>query len=223
MKNLLFTTLLALPLSLNAAFADQAETMPLNIGKFSKEYDVKKPVPQASAKIFYVYDFADNLDLIEASADRLMDKLKASGLSEKVDVLVVPGDKANALGATLAQKLRKERPHLALAVLRNSPKAGSVQKVTYQSITSPEPKDMHMRPDQAETIAGKKVLLLDDVISTGATIKAAKELVENAGGKVVAVACVATEDVEDPASKGHLKFEDLPLVRLTHFPVIPVK
>lgn len=225
MKKLLSTVYICLPLTLTlpAVAGEKDEVMPLKIGSFSKEYLVKKPVPQAEVKIFYVYDFVDNLDLIQASATQLVDKLKSSGMDKQIEAVVVPGDKANALGAILAQELRKSNPDLTLSILRNSDKAGSVHKVSYKSITSPETKAMHMRPDHAVSLAGKKVLILDDVISTGATVKAAKELVEKAGGKVMAVACVATEDMEDPSQKGPLKFEGVPLLRLTHFPVIPVK
>ena len=42
-------------------------------------------------------------------------------------------------------------------------------------------------------IAGKNVLLLDDVVSTGGSMKALTELAGKAGGKVVGEACVLAE------------------------------
>ena len=42
-------------------------------------------------------------------------------------------------------------------------------------------------------IKGKKVLLLDDVVSTGGSMKALTELVAKAGGTVVGEACVLAE------------------------------
>ena len=42
-------------------------------------------------------------------------------------------------------------------------------------------------------IAGKNVLLLDDVVSTGGSMKALTELAGKAGGKIVGEACVLAE------------------------------
>lgn len=221
MKRILTLLTLVAPLTLNAQSDMKNKAMTLKIGSYEKEYEIRKPTPDADVEIFYVSDFVDNVDLIEASAEQLANRIVEAGLNTNLGAIVVPGDKANSIGAILTQKLRKSNPSLALAVLRSSKKGGVLHSVSYQSITNPEPKQMHLRPDQLSNLKGQRVIIVDDVISTGATARAAKELVEKAGAKVVGFACVATESSEDPGN--HSTFEGLPLIRVTHFPVIPLK
>ena len=47
--------------------------------------------------------------------------------------------------------------------------------------------------DEIVKINGKRVLIVDDVISTGASLKAIEELVNKAGGNIVGKACVLAE------------------------------
>ncbi|KAL4853251.1 Adenine phosphoribosyltransferase 1 [Chlorella vulgaris] len=54
---------------------------------------------------------------------------------------------------------------------------------------------------------GQRVLLVDDLIATGGTLRAGVELVQKAGGKVVEAACI----IELPELKGREKLEGLPL------------
>lgn len=53
--------------------------------------------------------------------------------------------------------------------------------------------------DEKDTqfIKGKKVILVDDVISTGSTLKGMQELVNKAGGDIVKTAAVFTEGDAD--------------------------
>ena len=61
-----------------------------------------------------------------------------------------------------------------------------------------------------EAIQGKRVLIVDDVISTGESLKAIETLVEKAGGKIVGCAAVLAEG--DAAQRGDIIFlEPLPL------------
>ena len=52
---------------------------------------------------------------------------------------------------------------------------------------------------------GKSVLLIDDLLATGATMRACTDLVRQAGGKVIAAGVV----VEIPSLEGREKLEDL--------------
>ena len=62
----------------------------------------------------------------------------------------------------------------------------------------------------AARIKGKNVLLLDDVISTGGSMKALCELTEKAGGNIIGQACVLAEG--DAAKRDDIIFlEALPL------------
>ena len=59
-------------------------------------------------------------------------------------------------------------------------------------------------PDMAELIRGKRILLVDDVISTGGSLHAMEELVKLAGGTVTGRAAVLAEG--DARTRTDIKF-----------------
>ena len=62
-----------------------------------------------------------------------------------------------------------------------------------QSITTSGMQKLYLGQDDAEMIRGKRILLVDDVISTGGSLKAMETLVELAGGIVVGKLAVLAE------------------------------
>lgn len=70
--------------------------------------------------------------------------------------------------------------------------------VEVQSITTKNIQRLCIGESEVEKIRGKRVLILDDVISTGESLKACEELVEKAGGIISAKAAVLAEgDAKD--------------------------
>ncbi len=206
-------------MSLIGTLQASSDSFVLKIGSFEKTYPMKEAQSGSGVKIAYVNDFVDNMDLIRASADGIVAKLeKAKTL---VDIIVIPGDKANALGAVVVERLGKVNPKVKLIVFRATNKGGNSQSVTYQSISSDKPKKLFSRPDHGDLMKGKNVIILDDVISTGATARASADLATQLGGKVIGFACAATEGETNP-SQGveQPMFAERPLFTVTHFPVI---
>ena len=67
-----------------------------------------------------------------------------------------------------------------------------------QSITTAGMQKLYLGRDDAELICGKRILLIDDVISTGGSLKAMESLIEQAGGKVTGkIAVLAEGDAKD--------------------------
>ena len=67
-----------------------------------------------------------------------------------------------------------------------------------RSITSAGVQQLYLGRDDAELIRGKRILLIDDVISTGGSLKAMEALVAQAGGTVVGkMAVLAEGDAKD--------------------------
>ena len=65
--------------------------------------------------------------------------------------------------------------------------------VADQSITTLAQQMLFLGSDDAALIRGKKIVLMDDVISTGGSLKAMESLVAKAGGEVVAKIAVLAE------------------------------
>ncbi|MBQ1473892.1 MAG: adenine phosphoribosyltransferase [Ruminococcus sp.] len=82
--------------------------------------------------------------------------------------------------------------------------------VNVQSITTLSRQTLYLGSDDAEHMKGKRVLIVDDVISTGESLKALEALVNKAGGEIVGKAAVLAEG--DAADRDDIIFlEKLPV------------
>ena len=79
-----------------------------------------------------------------------------------------------------------------------------------QSITTAERQTLYIGGDDAEYMRGKRVLIVDDVISTGGSLESLENLVNLAGGKIVGKMTILAEgDAIDRSDIVYL--EKLPL------------
>lgn len=65
--------------------------------------------------------------------------------------------------------------------------------VTVHSITTQHEQDLYLSGEDAARIRGKRILIVDDVISTGDSLKAMEELVVDVGGTVAGRMAVLAE------------------------------
>ena len=65
--------------------------------------------------------------------------------------------------------------------------------VTVRSITTQRQQDLFLGSDDCAMIKGKRILIVDDVISTGESLHALEELVKTAGGIVTGRAAILAE------------------------------
>ena len=83
-------------------------------------------------------------------------------------------------------------------------------EVEVKSITTADVQKLYLAADKAAMLKGKKVLIVDDVISTGESLKALETLTEAAGGNIAGEAAVLAEG--DAADRDDIIFlEKLPL------------
>ena len=80
------------------------------------------------------------------------------------------------------------------------------------SITTAKKQTLYLDGKDAEFMRGKRVLIVDDVISTGDSLRAIEELVEHAGGNIVGKMAILAEG--DAKDRDDIKYlEVLPLFR----------
>jgi len=114
----------------------------------------------------------------------------------EVDFIVT----AEAKGIPLAYEISRILNLNEYVVARKSIKAYMEEpiEVEINSITTTDSQKLYLNNQDAKKIKGKRVALVDDVISTGQSLKALERLVEKAGGKVLAKAAILAEgDAKD--------------------------
>ncbi len=83
-------------------------------------------------------------------------------------------------------------------------------EVNVKSITTANEQKLYLSSEKAAMLSGRRVLLLDDVISTGESLTALEKLTEAAGGNITGKAAVLAEG--DAADRTDIIFlEKLPL------------
>jgi len=70
---------------------------------------------------------------------------------------------------------------------------GDALKAETLSITTGQPQLLILDEKDVEMMKGKKVVILDDVISTGSTLQGMRMILDKAGSQVVAEAAIFTE------------------------------
>lgn len=102
---------------------------------------------------------------------------------------------AEAKGIPLAHEMARQAGDDFYFVARKHPKLymTSVFAVEVRSITTDADQHLYLDGADAEKMKGKRVLLVDDVISTGESLKAVEKLVEAAGGVIVGKMCILAE------------------------------
>ena len=114
----------------------------------------------------------------------------------EVDFIVT----AEAKGIPLAYEISRILNLNEYIVARKSIKAYMEEPIEIEvnSITTTNFQKLYLNNQDAKKIKGKRIALVDDVISTGQSLKALERLVEKAGGKVLAKAAILAEgDAKD--------------------------
>lgn len=120
---------------------------------------------------------------------------------------------AESKGIPLLHEMARQSGASEYLVARKSPKLymSSYFSVEVQSITTERRQTLYLDGADAKGLEGKRVLIVDDVISTGESIKAVEALIEKAGGEIVGRAAILAEgDAAD--RKDIIYLEVLPLI-----------
>ena len=120
---------------------------------------------------------------------------------------------AEAKGIPLAHEMARQTGAQKYFLARKAPKLymTGVFSATVKSITTEKEQTLYLDTADAALMAGKKILIVDDVISTGESLRAIEVLVEKAGGIIVGrMAVLAEGDAKDRDDIIYL--EPLPLL-----------
>ena len=143
-------------------------------------------------------------DVVEPCARAL-----AAKLPKETEVLVTAEAKSIPLIYELAKVMKMPRYVIARKSVKGymrNPIITTVNSITNMGREQILVVDEH----DAEFIKGKKVAIIDDVISTGSSIEAIEKLVRESGGEVIARAAVLAEG--DAADRSDISYlEKIPL------------
>ncbi len=118
---------------------------------------------------------------------------KLAELVKDCDVLIT----AESKGLQLTHCVARELGHRYYAVARKTKKLymqDGIEIVIDASITTGKEQRLYLSKHDADLIKGKKVGIVDDVVSTGASLLGLEKLVKEAGGIVHKKAFVLAED-----------------------------
>ena len=148
-----------------------------------------------------ILNILGDTELVQACARELAKQLK----DIKFDVFVTAEAKSIPLAYALSAEMKK--PYV---ILRKTykPYMGDALRAETLSITTGQPQTLILDEKDRELLKGRKVLIVDDVISTGSTLQGMHMVVEKAGATIVKEAAILTEGErskwEKIVSLGHL-------------------
>ena len=133
-----------------------------------------------------ILNILGDVELVQACARELGAKLNGT----QFDVFVTAEAKSIPLAYALAAEMNK--PYV---VLRKTykPYMGAALTAETLSITTGQPQILVLDEKDHDLMKGKKVMLVDDVISTGSTLQGMRMLMDKAGAQVVGEAAILTE------------------------------
>ena len=176
----------------------ERDTYAVDVGGVKRDLRLFEVAPGVRIAILNILG---DTELVQAAAGALLERLEAIG----ADILVTAETKSIPLIHELSARLG-----LPYVVLRKQYRAymGDALEVETLSITTGKPQTLYLDEKDRELLAGSRVILVDDVVSTGSTLEAMRKVVEQAGGETVAETAVFTEGDEarwqDIIAVGHL-------------------
>lgn len=154
----------------------KVENFSIKIG--SKSFEIPLTfIPTAKIQIAYI-DLKSNKELIKALATEFTKYIQEN--TAQIDIIATPEANTIALAYAISEKTGKD--YIVLSKRRRAGMGGKALKVKMKSITTEHVQELWIGEADIEKIKGKNILLIDDVVSSGGTLTAAKQLIKEAGG-----------------------------------------
>ena len=157
-------------------------TYPMHVAGLTRDLPLCKVNDNLYIGAFVIFG---DVELTVACARELLKK------APEYDVLITAESKGIPLAYEMARQAGTNRYLLA----RKAPKLymKNVFTVKVNSITTAKEQMLCIDQDDVDFMQGKRVLIVDDVISTGESLRAIEELVKQAGGNIVGRMAILAE------------------------------
>ena len=176
-------------------------TYPMTVAGLRRELPICKITDDLYIGAFIIFGDAE---LTVACARELLKLVPA----DSYDYMLT----AEAKSIPLIHEMARQSGAKKYFIARKGPKAYMPDplRVVDQSITTAGQQALYLGRDDADLIRGRRILLMDDVISTGGSLHAMEELVAQAGGIVTGRVAVLAEGAA--ADRTDIRFlEKLPV------------
>lgn len=154
----------------------------VQIGALTRELPLFRVAPGV---IIAIFNMLGDTDVVEHAAAELAARVPAN-----TQAFVVPEVKAIPLGHALSQ--RTGLPYVVVRKFRK-PYMGNCLATEVVSITTGVPQQLYLDGKDLHLVQNRAVVLLDDVISTGSTLRGMKQLMAEANATVTGDMAVFTE------------------------------
>ena len=162
------------------------DSYPVDICGVKRELPLFEVAPGVRIALF---NMLGDYEVVEALAGWL-----AGRVPEDCDSIMTAEVKSIPLAHALAVRLQK--PYIVARKTRKPYMVGAMS-VEVLSITTGAPQLLWLDGKDLGLVKGKRILLVDDVISTGSTLNGMEKLVIKAGGDVAQIAAIFTEGDDD--------------------------
>ena len=163
------------------------ETYTVEVAGLTRHFPLFEVAPGVRIAIF---NMLGDTFIVKAAAAALAERLRLA----EADVLITAEAKSIPLIYEMSALMG-----LPYVVLRKSYKSymGNAIKASTVSITTGKPQTLYLDEKDQVLVQDKRIILVDDVISTGSTLNAMQTVVQNAGGHIEQTAAVFTEGDAD--------------------------
>jgi adenine phosphoribosyltransferase len=159
------------------------ETYPVEIAGIKRDLRLFEIKPGLRIAILNILG---DTELVQACARELAGRL------EKIDYDVIVTAEAKSIPLAHALSVETQKPYI---VLRKSykPYMGNAIRAETLSITTGEPQTLILDEKDRQLMQEKKVVIVDDVISTGSTLQGMRLILDKCRARVAAEAAIFTE------------------------------
>ncbi len=175
------------------------DTYHLSVAGVERDLPLCKATDDLYIAAFVIFG---DVEITKACATELLKK------APEHDIMIT----AESKGIPLLYEMARQEGAEHYLIARKAPKLymKEVFSTEVNSITTAKKQTLYIDSDDMNLMKGKRVLIIDDVISTGESLRAVEKLVKQAGGEIVGKMAILAE--------GDAKYRD-DIIWLEHLPL----